>query len=294
MTEPNSNTTIFTLFGSEPAEHRWLIIKIDLKNAFNSNCTEDDYKFWAPKSHNGDSFMPCVLGRQDTYQRRKPHANCYNGLDYERPVRQEVCQCNLWDFECDFGFTRVSQQAGCVRNKTLSSFDPYAIPASCKAGAFYNRTKGYRKIEGDVCVDGFSTMYFPQQIPCPFEKTNEFLVVAQRDKISRINLADGVKEIFPVTGLKNVIAIDFDLKNNCVFWADIMTDTIGRQCLNGNQSAEVLVESGLASVEGMSYDWISETLYFVDGMRLKIESVKVTNSSRGEIQIELTNSIENF
>lgn len=64
MTEPNSNSTIFTLFGSEVSEHRWLIIKIDLRNAFTSNCSEDDYKFWAPKSHNGDSFMPCLLGRQ--------------------------------------------------------------------------------------------------------------------------------------------------------------------------------------------------------------------------------------
>lgn len=149
------------------------------------------------------------------------------------------------------------------------------VPSSCKPGLFYNRTKGYRKIEGDECVNGFSSIYEPQQIPCPFKSTGEFLVVAQRDRITRINLADGVKEIFPVTGLKNVIAIEFDLANNCVFWADIMTDVIGRQCLNGTETPEVLVETGLASVEGMSYDWISQMLYFVDGMRLKIEAVKV-------------------
>lgn len=277
MTEPNTNTTIFTLFGSEPSEHRWLIIKIDLKGAFLTNCTEDDYKFWAPRSHNGDSFMPCILGMQETYQRRKAHTNCHNGLDYQRPIRQEVCQCNYWDFECDFGFSRATSSKGCIRNKTVI-FDPYSIPASCKPGGFYNRTKGYRKIEGDVCIDGFSTLYLPQLVPCPFEKTSEFLVVARRDKISRINLADGVTEEFPITGLKNVIAIDFDLKHNCVFWADIMTDTIGRQCLNGNQSAEILVETGLASVEGMSYDWVSEMLYFVDGMRLKIEAIQTSSS----------------
>lgn len=277
MTEPNSNSTIFTLFGSEVSEHRWLIIKIDLRNAFTSNCTEDDYKFWAPKSHNGDSFMPCVLGRQDTYQRRKAHANCHNGRDYVRPVRQEICTCSSWDYECDAGFSRSSPHSGCIRDRALTNFDPFAIPGYCKPGQFYNRTKGYRKIEGDECVDGFSTLYQPQQIPCPFKSTGEFLVVAQRDRISKINLADGVKEIFPVTGLKNVIAIDFDLANNCVFWADIMTDVIGRQCLNGTESPEILVETGLASVEGMSYDWISEMLYFVDGMRLKIEAVKVSS-----------------
>lgn len=284
MTEPNTNTTIFTLFGSEPSEHRWMIIKIDLKNAFSSNCTEDDYKFWAPKSHNGDSFMPCVMGRQDTYQRRKAHANCYNGHDYQRPVREEICTCSGWDFECDVGFSRNSHNSGCIRNKTLGTFDPYAVPGSCKPGQFYKRTKGYRKIEGDECIEGFASIYEPQQIPCPFEKTSEFLVVAQRDKISRINLADGVKEVFPITGLKNVIAIDFDVKHNCVFWADIMTDTIGRQCLNGNETTEILVETELASVEGMSYDWIAEMLYFVDGMRLKIEAVKTSNHSFGRMR----------
>jgi hypothetical protein len=34
-------------------------------------------------------------------------------------------------------------------------------------------------------------------------------------------------EPLPIFGLKNIIAIDFDIHNNCVYWADINTDTIG-------------------------------------------------------------------
>jgi len=34
-------------------------------------------------------------------------------------------------------------------------------------------------------------------------------------------------EVLPVRKLENVIAVEFDVKNNCVFWADIVTDTIG-------------------------------------------------------------------
>lgn len=282
MTEPDTNTTIFTLFGSEQDEHRWLIIKVDLKNAFTSNCTEDDYKFWAPGN---DTFMPCVLGLQDTYQRRKPHANCYNGVGYERPIRQEICKCSRWDFDCDFGFSRTgTENSPCVRNRTVTNYDPYAIPSSCKPGQYYKRTKGYRKIEGDVCIEGQSSQFVPQSIPCPMDESNEFLVIAQRDKISRINLNNKTKEVFPVTGLKNVIAIEFDIKHNCVFWADIMTDVIGRQCLNGDQPPELLVDTGLSSVEGMSYDWVSEMLYFVDGMRLKIEAVKTSSPSHGRMR----------
>uniref|UniRef100_A0A1B0DIT9 Sortilin n=2 Tax=Phlebotomus papatasi TaxID=29031 RepID=A0A1B0DIT9_PHLPP len=284
MTEPHTNTTIFTLFGSEPDEHRWLIIKIDLKNAFSSNCTQDDYKFWAPGSLTGDTLMPCILGLQETYQRRIPHANCHNGIDYQRPTRTVVCPCNGWDFECDFGFSRVNYNSPCIRNKTLTSYDPYKIPPTCKPGQFYNRTKGYRKIDGDVCIDGYSSQYLPQEIACPMEETPSFLIVAQRDHISRIDLSTGKKEQLPVTELRNVIAIDFDLKNNCVFWADILTDTIGRQCLNGNQSREILVETDLASVEGMSYDWVSQLLFFVDGTRTKIEAVKTSHDAHARMR----------
>lgn len=288
MTEPNTNTTIFTLFGSEPNEHRWLIVKIDLKNAFEYNCTQDDYKFWSPGSQSGDSKMPCVLGVQETYQRRAAHANCYNGKNYQRPIRTEICQCSSWDFECDYGFSRPNQNLPCVRNKTMTRYDPYKIPDLCKPGEFYNRTKGYRLIEGDVCVDGFSSQYLPQQTPCPFGKPNDFLIVAQRDMISRIELPTGKKEALPVTGLKNVIAIEFDIKHNCVFWADIMTDEIGRQCLNGNESAEILLETELASVEGMSYDWISELLFFVDGTRLKIEALQTSNNTNAKHGVRKT------
>lgn len=277
MTEPNANTTIFTLFGSEMTEHRWLIIKIDLQNAFTSNCTEDDYKFWAPGL--GDPSMPCLLGQRETYQRRKPHANCYNGLTYERPYKTEICYCNKWDFECDFGFTRSSSNAHCIQNKSLANYNPFEPPKSCRPGMFFNRTKGYRKIEGDVCIEGYATQYLPQEIACPVQFTSEFLIVAQRDKISAIDLAKKQVETLPVKGVKNVIAVDFDRKNNCVFWADILSDTIGRQCLNGNESAELLVETGLGSVEGMSYDWTSELLYYVDGLKLRIEAVYVGNKT---------------
>jgi hypothetical protein len=61
-----------------------------------------------------------------------------------------------------------------------------------------------------------------------FSEEQEFLLLAQRDKLTRISLdTDSTLEPLPVFGLKNVIAIDFDMRNNCVYWADIITDTIG-------------------------------------------------------------------
>lgn len=62
------------------------------------NCTDDDYKFWSPSSGNG-SHMPCVLGRKETYQRRVPHSNCFNGRDYDRPIKMEICECDVEDYD---------------------------------------------------------------------------------------------------------------------------------------------------------------------------------------------------
>lgn len=286
MTEPKSNSTEFTLFGSEPAEHKWLILKIDLKNAFESNCTADDYKYWSPGSHTGESIVPCILGLQETYQRRAAHSKCYNGRNYERPNKTEVCQCSSWDFECDYGFSRLNSKSPCILNKTLN-IDVFKVPDTCRPGQFYNRTKGYRLIEDDVCVDGYASQYLPQQVPCPIGNQDDFMIVAQRDKISRIEIPSGKTKVLPITGLKNVIAIDYDMKHNCVFWADILTDRIGRQCFNGNESKEILLEVELASVEGMSYDWISELLFFVDATRYKIEAIK-TSEEHGKSRMRKT------
>lgn len=56
----------------------------------------------------------------------------------------------------------------CIRNKS-ELYDPYAVPPTCTYGAFYNRTKGYRKIDGDSCVGGNERAYLPDYLPCPMK-----------------------------------------------------------------------------------------------------------------------------
>jgi len=283
MTEPGENTTVFTMFGSATGRHQWLIVKVDLSKAFGYNCTDDDYKFWSPSSGNG-SHMPCVLGRKETYQRRIPHSNCFNGRDYDRPVKMEVCECAVEDYDCDDGFRRSMSTGLCIRNGT-SGVDPYQVPSSCPPGKTYQRTKGYVKIDDDVCTVSNDDRYRPDTIPCPVTEEPEFLLVAQRDKISRISLdAESTLEPLPILGIRNVIAIDFDMHNNCLYWADIINDSIGRQCLDGKREPEILVEKDLSSIEGMALDWMSNVLYFVDGMRAKIEIIRTDIDHEGRMR----------
>lgn len=60
-----------------------------------------------------------------------------------------------------------------------------------------------------------------------FREKPEFILVAQKERILRLSLNDKPFEVLPVRKLENVIAVEFDVKNNCIFWADIVTDTIG-------------------------------------------------------------------
>lgn len=107
------------------------------------------------------------------------------------------------------------------------------------------------------------------------EELREFILVAQRERISRIDLITKTTEQLPVKDLKNVIAIEFDMRNNCLYWADIVNDTIGRQCFKDGMSApEILVETDLSSIEGMALDWVSNVLYFVDGVRMRIQIIR--------------------
>lgn len=284
MTEPGENTTVFTMFGSDSGQHQWLIIKVDLRNVFERECNEqDDFKFWTPS--NPDQPVMCVLGRKEVYQRRAARVNCYTGVDYDRPIKTEVCYCDYNDYQCDFGFVREGNPYHCVRDKSMTTYDPYVVPATCEPGDFYNRTKGYIKIADDECIGGLARNFEPDEVPCPVGEKSEFLLVAQREHISRIDLVEEKLVKLPVHDLKNVIAIEFDMRNNCLYWADIVNDTIGRQCFKGATTyPEILVETDLSSIEGMALDWVSNLLYFVDGVKMRIQVIRIDISSMGRMR----------
>lgn len=57
-----------------------------------------------------------------------------------------------------------------------------------------------------------------------------------------------------------------------------------RQCLDGKREPEILVEKELSSIEGMALDWMSNVLYFVDGMRAKIEIIRTDINHEGRMR----------
>jgi hypothetical protein len=54
--------------------------------------------------------------------------------------------------------------------------------------------------------------------------------------------------------------------------------------LDGKKEPEILVETELSSIEGMALDWLSNVLYFVDGMRAKIEIIRTDINHEGRMR----------
>ncbi|KAK2708068.1 hypothetical protein QYM36_015679, partial [Artemia franciscana] len=288
ITEPGENSTNFLIFGSNSGNHNWTIVTVDLRSAFERDCNASDYKPWSPSS--ASTFgRKCLLGRHVVYERRIPTSVCFAGSPYNRALTLENCDCRREDYECDFGYKLDVWSNVCAKDSPFKS-DVFAVPESCKPGKFYNLTRGYRKIPGDSCVDGDSKSYEPQRIPCPVQEHRDFLLVAQRQKVLRIDLNNMLNiDTLPLSPVKNVFTFEFDIRQNCVYWGDSDEDKIWRQCLNGNQSHELLVESSLQSIEGMAFDWTSRNLYFVDGQLAKIELINVDVNHSGRMRRTVLN-----
>ena len=135
-----------------------------MRPVFKYKCSKEDYKTWTPLD--GISGRRCLMGRQETFERRVPHSNCYNGLEYDSPRVVRSCPCAREDFECDFGYG-VNQ----ITKKCDLLGDPIASTDffTCQEGQFFNKTQGYRRIPGNVCQGGEFHAYDPVITPCPMK-----------------------------------------------------------------------------------------------------------------------------
>nr|XP_061781469.1 sortilin-related receptor-like isoform X2 [Nerophis lumbriciformis] len=271
LTEPGEKSTIFTIFGSYAHQkHSWLILQVNTSDVLGVPCSEADYKHWSPSDEHGNE---CLLGREITFKRRTPHATCFNGEDFDRPVTMYNCSCSRQDFECDYGF-KLSEDFSlqvCVPDPEFSG-DLYASPVPCPVGTTYRRSKGYRKVPGDSCSGGdVEARLEGEMLPCPVGESNEFILYALRNSIHRYELATGNDQVLPLLGLKEAVALDFDYDRNCIYWADILLNTIQRLCMNGSTGQEIIVKEDLMDVEALVFDPISRLLYWVDAGEKKIE-----------------------
>ncbi|XP_044727187.1 prolow-density lipoprotein receptor-related protein 1 isoform X2 [Chrysoperla carnea] len=123
--------------------------------------------------------------------------------------------------------------------------------------------------------DGFTCKSLDGAIP--------FVIFSNRHELRAVDLHTfNVKAL--ISSLKNTIALDFYHAGNTtmVFWTDVIDDKIYRGTLIGGSlsNIEVVVQTGIATAEGLAVDWIGQNLYWVESNLDQIEVARLNGSFR--------------
>jgi len=166
ITDPKSTARNFLIQGS--ARKTWgaksVLYFVDFQNYLEKQCTDSDYELWSPSDVKGETDA-CILGQKYSYTRKKREAACWNDRDLEPVKIISTCTCKAEDYECDYCFVLNDQKKCefyCSDHSTLQE------PDVCPPGDFWYRTRGYRKISDDLCIDTNETMalYAPIRTEC--------------------------------------------------------------------------------------------------------------------------------
>ncbi|XP_069676734.1 low-density lipoprotein receptor-related protein 1 isoform X1 [Periplaneta americana] len=117
------------------------------------------------------------------------------------------------------------------------------------------------------------------------ENATAYVIFSNRHELRGVDLQTfSVKAL--ISSLKNTIALDFyykeDSKTVSIYWTDVIDDKIYRGTLVGSSlsNIEVVVQTGLATAEGLAVDWIGQNLYWVESNLDQIEVARLNGSFR--------------
>ncbi|XP_038072608.1 sortilin-like [Patiria miniata] len=151
LPEPSTNSLNVSIWGFGSEDRRWRIVTIDFSAVLKDECTEKDFDEWVP--HLSNERRGCLLGLNETFERVKPDSLCRLNYAHEPKAKQSnPCSCTKDDYECDFGFSRKGESKEC---KVSADVDPSHLDICINGNEEKINTWGYRKIPGDMCVNGF-------------------------------------------------------------------------------------------------------------------------------------------
>uniref|UniRef100_A0A8C6SCG3 Sortilin-related VPS10 domain containing receptor 2 n=1 Tax=Neogobius melanostomus TaxID=47308 RepID=A0A8C6SCG3_9GOBI len=162
LSEPGDETLVMTVFGHISYRSDWELVKVDFRQSFPRQCTEEDYESWQLTDLHGEK---CIMGQERSFRRRKDSAYCIKGKSYTSVLSTKPCQCTERDFNCDFGFER-SQTEG---HRCFADFwfDLDAPPDDCHLGQSYESSTGYRKVISNSCEGGINKQQSSKTHLCP-------------------------------------------------------------------------------------------------------------------------------
>ncbi|CAH2224426.1 prolow-density lipo receptor-related 1 [Pelobates cultripes] len=107
-----------------------------------------------------------------------------------------------------------------------------------------------------------------------------FLIFANRYYLRKLSLG-GTNYTLLKQGLNNAVALDFDYREEMIYWTDVTTQgsMIRRMHINGS-NVQVLHRTGLSNPDGLAVDWVGGNLYWCDKGRDTIEVSKLNGAYR--------------
>ncbi|KTG07000.1 hypothetical protein cypCar_00009024, partial [Cyprinus carpio] len=139
-----------------------------------------------------------------------------------------------------------------------------------------------------VCVDGFQLSASDPTICKSTSEEEPFLIFANRYYLRKLNL-DGSNYTLLKQGLNNAVALDFDYRQQMIYWTDVTTQgsMIRRMHINGSDVQDlgltllqVLHRTSLSNPDGLAVDWVGGNLYWCDKGRDTIEVSKLNGAYR--------------
>jgi low density lipoprotein receptor-related protein 5/6 len=110
-----------------------------------------------------------------------------------------------------------------------------------------------------------------------------FLLFSKGENIGRLSIGYNDEQhpdfFIPFKDLKDVYHLDVDIAERRVYWTDQKLKSIFKAFINGSD-VQRIVDSGIASPEGLAVDWIARNIYWTDADAKRIEVARLDGSSR--------------
>ncbi|ESO82185.1 hypothetical protein LOTGIDRAFT_170222, partial [Lottia gigantea] len=182
---------------------------------------------------------------------------------------EHECVDTLTSFhcECHTGYRLMSDRKACQDINECTD-----VPGACSQ--ICENTEGSYKCK---CTEGYQRQ--ADGISCKkIDNIKPWLVFANRYYVRELS-TDGQNYRRVAQGFDNVVALDFDVKEDRLYFTDVKAHKIYRIYLNGT-GQEVIIQHNVPSAEGLSVDWIGRKLYWVDGRKSSLNVAELNGTNR--------------
>ena len=114
------------------------------------------------------------------------------------------------------------------------------------------------------------------------DNTTPWLFFTNKYYVRRMT-TDGSTYLLMHQDLRNVVALDFDNKEEKVYFADVTAKTIYRANINSSEK-EVVIKHDSHGLEGVAVDWVGRKIYWLDRHSKHLDVAELNGTNRKTIK----------